>query len=32
MAWDQSYATRLNQSSQTLKTIGESEHQITVQK
>ena len=32
ITWDQRYTTRLNQSNQTLKTIGKSEHQITVQK
>ena len=32
ITWDQRYTTRLNQSSQTLKIIGESEHQITIQK
>ena len=32
ITWDQRYTTKLNQSSQTLKTIGESEYQITVQK
>ena len=32
ITWDQKYTSKLNRSSQTLKTIIKSEHPITVQK